>query len=56
MYKCKICGSKISWQTALYGSKLCQSCSHKNKPSGRKGKRHSEKSKELMRKANLGKK
>ena len=59
-YYCLKCGKKISWQCAIYGSGLCRSCATKKqikeKSNPMKDKRHTETSKENMRKSKKGEK
>jgi DNA-directed RNA polymerase subunit RPC12/RpoP len=55
IYKCKICGREIHKVSFLYRSGLCKSCSHKGKPSGRLGKKHTQATRNKISKAKKGK-
>jgi len=58
-YNCKTCNKKITFNSVKYGSGLCGSCEHKERLKDKRnhpmfGKHHTEKTKELIRKANSG--
>jgi hypothetical protein len=55
-YYCIECGKEITVWSGLYSSGMCGHCSHKDKPSSFKGKKHTKATRDKISKALTGKK